>query len=283
VADLLGAEAGAITINDLVVNPLSGNIYLSVANEGKSPAIVQVMPTGELSEVPLNNVRFSRVELPNPPEDKLTGEGRRRRNPRDESITDIAFSDGKVLVSGLAGGESPSTVREIPFPFVTADAGTNVEIYHGAHGRLEDNAAVRTFVPFNIGGEPSLLAGFTCTPLVKLPIAQLDSGTKIRGTTVAELGNRNRPLDIIVYQKDGEDFLLMANSNRGVMKISTDDLEREEGITEHVADGGTAGQSYETIDELDGVVQLDRLNDDHAVILVQAEDGSQTLRTIELP
>ncbi len=51
----------------------------------------------------------------------------------------------------------------------------------------------------------------------------------MKGTTVAELGNRNRPLDMIAYKKDGKDFLLLTNSARGVMKVSTDDLEREEG------------------------------------------------------
>ena len=47
--------------------------------------------------------------------------------------------------------------------------------------------------------------------------------------------------------------------------------------------GGTAGQSFETIKELDGVVQLDRLNDTHAVILVQSSPTSQDLRTVALP
>ncbi len=42
------------------------------------------------------------------------------------------------------------------------------------------------------------------------------------GTTIAELGNRNRPLDMIVYQKDGKEFLLMSNNSRGVMTIPTD-------------------------------------------------------------
>ncbi len=136
-------------------------------------------------------------------------------------------------------------------------------------------------MPFNIGGEPSLLAGFQCTPLVKFPIASLDPGKKVRGTTVAELGNRNKPLDMIVYEKDGNRFLLMANTSRGVMKVSTENIERPDGITERI--GETSGQPYDTIEGLGNVVQLDRLNDQHAVILVQAESGLQDLRTIDLP
>ena len=38
-----------------------------------------------------------------------------------------------------------------------------------------------------------------------------------------------------------------------------------------------------TIKELEGVVQLDKLNSTHAVIVTQSPTGSQDLRTIALP
>ncbi len=286
IADLLKARAAGVTINDLAVNPRSGNIYLSVTKKHESepvPALIRINGAGKLGVVSLKSIAFSKVTLPNPPDDKLTGRGRRRRNRRSESITDLAYFDGKLMVSGLTNNSAPSAVRQVAFPFASADQGTIVEIYHGAHGRLESGSVVRAFVPFNINGEPSLLAGFQCTPLVKFPVKGLTPGKKIRGTTVAELGNRNRPLDMIVYKKDGKDFLLMANSARGVMKISTENLGRKEGITERVSGGGTAGQTYETIEELKGVVQLDRLNDESAIILVKTESGASNLQTIALP
>ncbi len=284
VATLISSDAKTTKINDLAVNPLSGNAYLSVTKSDASPALVRIDGKGNLSELSLKKIKFSKVALPNAPEDAVTGQGRRRRNRREESITDLAYVEGKVLVSGLTNAEAPSTVREIAFPFTDADSGINIEIYHGAHGRLEDYAAVRTFVPFAINGEPNLLAGFTCTPLVKFPLDKISSGAdKVRGTTVAELGNRNRPLDMIVYAKGGKDYLLMANSARGVMKISTQNIERQQGITERVAGGGTAGQPYETIRELAGTVQLDRLNYTSAAVIKQTEGGSLDLRTVPLP
>jgi hypothetical protein len=282
VALALGGIPQGIAVNDLAVNPLSGNIYLSVTS-GKAPAIVRVDAAGKLSQLSLKGVGFLKVTLPDAPEDKVAGQGRRRRNPRDESITDLAFSDGKVIVSGRAAGDSPSTVREIAFPFNDADQGMRIEIFHGAHGRLETTAVARAFVPFNINGKPHLLAGFTCTPLVKFPLGSIKPGQKVRGTTVAELGNRNRPLDMIVYKQDGREYLLMANSSRGVMKISTKDIGRSEGITERVGGGGVAGQTYDTIDSLKGVVQLDRLTDERGVIVTKTADGALNLSTIELP
>ncbi|MBP86655.1 MAG: hypothetical protein CMJ64_08065 [Planctomycetaceae bacterium] len=286
VADLLGVGSQAAKINDLAVNPASGNVYLSASASGKA-ALVRIDAAGKLSKVNLKNVGVAKVELPNAPEDKVVGEGRRKGNPRDQSITDLAYTEGKVLLSGVTpnpeGGRPLSTVREIPFPFAAADTGVNVEIFHGAHGRLENYSTVRTFVPFNIDGKPSLLAGFTCTPLVRFDVKSLKSDKPVRGTTVAELGNRNRPYDMIVYEKDGESWLLMANSARGVMKISTKDIGRSKGITEPVRGGGLAGQEYDTIEDLKGVIQLDKLNDDNAIILAQADGGAQNLSTIPLP
>lgn len=281
VAGLLNTKSD-VKIADMVVNPNSGNVYLSVA-AGDQVALVRIDAKGALSKLDLSNARSSKVALPNPPEDKVVGEGPRKANRRSESITDLAYVEGKVIVSGLTSGASPSAVREIVFPFKDADQGTPIEIYHGAHGKLEDYAVVRTFVPFTIGGEPSLLAGFTCTPLVKFPLSSLEKGQKTRGTTVAELGNRNRPLDMIVYKKDGKDFLLMANSARGVMKISTDNIQRPDGITAPVTGGGLAGQTYETIAAWQGVVQLDKLNDTHAVVLTQGEGSAVSLKTVALP
>ncbi len=97
-----------------------------------------------------------------------------------------------------------------------------IEIYHGAHGKFETKSPIRTFVAYRIQNEPYLLAAYQCTPLVKMPVAELKAGAHVKGTTIAELGNRNRPLDMIVYQKDGKDYLLMTNNSRGVMKIPTE-------------------------------------------------------------
>lgn len=286
-AELLGVAVGEIQINDLAVNPRSGNVYLSITKGAAtpSPAIVKVDASGKLTAVSLDKVRFAKATLPNAAEDKeITAPNGRKSNRRLDSITDLAYVDGKVLVAGMTSAAAPSNVRSLVFPFTTADDGTAIEIFHGAHGKLEDYAAVRTFVPFTINGEPSLLAGFVCTPLVKFPINSLSPGKKVRGTTVAELGNRNRPIAMITYKKDGKDYLLMANTARGLMKISTTDLDRGEGITQPVGGGGTAGQSFETIKELPGVVQLDKLNETSAVVVIAtAPNGPQDLKTVPLP
>ena len=286
VAGLLGASADQILIDDLAINPISRSAYLAVSRgrgPDATPVLIRVKADGQPEIVALDKVKFSRAELPDAPVDGVVGDSNRRSNPRQESITDIAFFQDRVLIAGLSNEEFASTLRAIPFPFKTVANGTSVEIYHGAHGKFETRSPVRTFVPFKIGNEPHLLAAYTCTPLVQFPIKELQPGAKIKGKTIAELGNRNRPLDMIVYQKDGKDYLLLANSSRGVMKISTDDIEKAESITAPVSGGGKKGQPYETIEDWKGIDQLDRLDQKNAVVLRRAEGGSLNLESLPLP
>jgi len=284
VAALLGTSADQVLIEDLAVNPISHNGYIAVSRgrgPNAMPVLIRAKAGGKLEAVALDKVKFSRAQLPDAPTDGVVGEGNRKSNPRQEAITDIAFLEDRVLIAGLSNEEFASTLRAIPFPFKSVPNGTGVEIYHGSHGRFETRAPVRTFVPFNVGNEPCLLAAYTCTPLVQFPIKALSPGAKLKGKTVAELGNRNRPLDMIVYEKDGKDYLLLANSSRGVMKISTEKLEQAEKIESPV--GNTRGQTYETIASWKGVEQLDKLDAQHALVVRRGEGDSLNLESLGLP
>lgn len=280
IAALLGTAPDQIMIADMAVNPISRNVYLSVAR-GRSlesaTVLLRVDATGKIEEVALDNIRHSRVSLSNAPD--AAKKDRSGASQRLEAITDLAFVEGNVIVAGLSNEEFASNLRSIPFPFREADRGASVEIFHGAHGRFETNAPVRTFVPYKIESKSHILAAYTCTPLVKFPVSDLKPGAKVMGTTIAELGNRNRPLDMIAYRKGGKDFILMNNSSRGVMKLATDRIETYTGITKQT---DVTGVPYETIASLKGVQQLDRFDDASAVILV-SDGGSLDLKTTPLP
>ncbi len=89
---------------------------------------------------------------------------------------------------------------------------------------------------------------------------------------------------MIVYRKDGKDYLLMTNSSRGVMKIPTEGAGSAERITQPVRGNGTKGIGYEKITDIKGAVQMDKLDNSHAVLLVQQDPhGAMDLKTIELP
>jgi hypothetical protein len=286
IAALVGTSADQIIIEDLAVNPVSRHAYLAISR-GKGPdavpLLVRVKANGQPELVSLDKVKFSRAELPDAPADAAApaAPGKKGGNPRTESITDIAYADGRVLVAGLSNEEFSSTLRAIPFPFSKVERGALVENYHGAHGRFETRAPVRTFVPYKIGKEQHLLAAYTCTPLVQFALSDLKPGAKITGKTIAEFGNRNRPIDIIVYQKDGKDYLLMANSTRGVIKVAAEQITpAAESITAKVAD--TQGLKFEKI-AWEGVNQLDQFDNRHAVVVRTGAGNALNLETLALP
>ncbi|TWU49379.1 hypothetical protein [Rubripirellula reticaptiva] len=281
IGDLVRSAADDITIGDLAVDPSSQTIIVSAEGKGRFH-LLKVLADGSLQVINLDKINHAAKQLPNPPADKMTGQGRRQKNLRLESITDIAFFDGKVIVSGVSADASPSNVMEFSFPFSDNSIVTNVQIYHAAHGRVEE-PTIRTFVPMTIDGEATLLAGFTCTPLVRFSVDSLSGKETVRGTTVAELGNWNSPIDLITYEKDGKSSLLMTNTARGVMKISTDDIQNAPGLTEKVSGGGTAGQSFETIVAYEGTTQLDKLSDQQAVVIIGKADEVLQLVVMDLP
>ena len=281
VASMMGADAKEVRINDLAINPINGTPYLSVtrgSGEDEVSTILTVNPkSNAITEFALAGKKFTKTSLSNAPESKPT----RRGNQRMESITDMAFVDGQIYVAGLSNEEFASKLRAIAYPFSETMDGCSIEIYHGAHGKYETRSPIRTFAAIETGEDVSLLAAYTCTPLVRIPIGELKPKTKVKGTTIAELGNRNRPLDMVVYKKDDKDYALMANSSRGVMKIDLADASTQPEITKRVQ--GTSGTPYETIKELSGVMQLDGLSATHGVVLVRDKAGKEDLKTIALP
>ncbi|HXX95034.1 MAG TPA: hypothetical protein VEN81_15515, partial [Planctomycetota bacterium] len=155
IAAALGTTPAEVMVNDLAVNPSSGRAYLSISR-GRGPAatpvILVVDGSGKVSDLSLKEIAFSKAVLPNLP---AAGEG--KNNQRGESITDLAYSDGHVIVAGLSNEEFSSNLRSIPFPFKSAEAGTAVEIYHGSHGRFETKSPVRTFAIYKSGKEAQVL------------------------------------------------------------------------------------------------------------------------------
>jgi hypothetical protein len=80
------------------------------------------------------------------------------------------------------------------------------------------------------------------------------------------------------------DTLVCASRNGAEIMGLGDEIGSIEGITKHVTGGQTAGLTYETIDYLVGVVQMDRLDDDYVVVVMDAPDsGGLNLLTIETP
>jgi len=282
IAAMVGVTPDQIVINDLAVNPVSRNVYLS-ASRGRGPdampLIVRVDGAGKLTPLPLDNARHASVSLADAP----AANGSGRQNPRMQTITDMAYVNGNLMVAGLSNEEWSSALRSIPYPFNAAPKGTTLQIWHSSHGRYETESPIRTFVPYTIAGQSYVLAAYTCTPLVKIPVSELKPGVKVKGVEIADLGAGNQPLDMIPYKKGGHDYILIANSSFGVLKLKADKIETYPAINSPTITD-VAGVPFDKITNLANVRHLGQIDEANVVLLMGKQgSGPTSLSTIALP
>ena len=288
----LGTTPNEVMVHDMAVHPVSGRLFLSVSrgrsgwdtrwqtpnDVANAEVLLTIDPAGKIEEVPLEDVGHARVALPNPVAEGKAHSWKQGVQLRSDTITDIAYVDGTLFVTGLSNEEFASTLWRIPFPFQGKPEATTLEIFHGAHGAYETFAPIRTFVPYRIGGEPHVLAAYLCTPLVTFPVDDLKPGAHARGRTLAELGSGNYPLDMVVYKNAGRERLLIANSNLPFMVVKPEDIEAFEGSITTRPEGYLAGVPYEPRSGT-GIQQLAVLSDQHLVALQRLPGGTLDLVT----
>ena len=151
IAGLVGVMPDQILINDVAVNPISKNVYVSAARGRGADAmalVVKVEPSGKVTPLALDNIPHASVALVDAPANDPTA----RQNPRTTTITDMEFINGNLLVAGMSNEEWNSALRSIPYPFNSASKGTQLQIWHASHGRYETQVPVRTFVSYTFGG-----------------------------------------------------------------------------------------------------------------------------------
>ena len=279
VAARLGAPEGGADILDIAVNPLSGKIYLAVSRKAdKQVAILTVDADGKLADLALDKAAWVRVPLP-------AAEG-----VKVSSITDVAFAKDRVLAAGQSNEEFSSKIFSFPLPLVNAKSGDvfSAQTYHVAHRKWETKAPIQSFIPYEEKGKHYVVGAFTCTPIVKFPLDDIKSGGDIRGTSVVELGNGNRPLDMFTYERGGKTWVV-ANTQRfqanlfgpskfwGV-RVTMDYLTHNEpeNTNEKAAwrdvKSKSGPEGIEIVDALFGARHIDKLNNDQMVVLRENGD-----------
>ena len=282
VAALLGVQPSNARIVDMAVHPKSKEIYLAVTRKG-SPAqsvLIKCDLKGDLRPIPLKNVSFYETSLNDVPDANVKLP--QKWHTLSMAVTDMAFIDGELFVSGLSGEQFSSKMRRFKFPFDEGSQAVQLEIFHTSHDTYETHSPIETFLPFQINGQMQILAGYGCSPVAKFSLQDIRSNTKLRGVTLAELGGGNRPLDMIAYKKDGRDYVLIANSDRTMMRMSSEDLDNGKPLTT-VVQGAyvNAGVNYLSIAEV-GVMQLDDFNNKSFIVIQRnVHDGSLNLKTME--
>ncbi|MEQ9466080.1 MAG: hypothetical protein RLN88_01640 [Ekhidna sp.] len=294
ISAMLGTTAENVMIHDLAVNPISQNAYVSVsrgrakwASRWETPndledasVLLRISPSGDISEVSLENVEFSSVQIPNPVDPGVDHEWIKGAKLRANAITDIGFDGGTVYVSGLSNEEFRASMWTASYPFTDDVKANTLEIYHGAHGEWETASPVRAFLPYELNNQKQLLAAYLCTPLVTIDASNLVDGKHVKGRTVAEFGSGNFPIDMIKYQNNGKDYILMSNSALPLLLFDPEDVANYEGeITEKV-EGYLAGVKY-TPRSGSGIQQLADFNAKYILATQRLPNGKLAL--ISLP
>ena len=300
-ASRLGCSREDVSIRDMAVCPLTGEAYLSVMRGSGSdaiPVIARVGDDGQVTDVSLEGIPFARTTIEDAPdsgderidiqvlpddsaegEQIETGSGVTLRIAREDlrtvTVTDMSYVDGMLLVAGASNEEFSSTLRRIPFPFNEGAQSNSLEIFHVSHGKYETASPIRTFVPYN--GDSSILASYTCTPIVHFSLSDMQPATHIMGSTVAELGSMNSPTDMVSYRRDGEEYLLVATARLPLVRIACADIDGQESLTEPDEPLGVPREALSHA----GVVHMANLDDGAVLMLQQDGDGAVGLHSYE--
>ena len=286
-ASYLGCSREDVQIRDMAVHPHSQNVYLSVmrgSGDAAVAVIVRIDGRGSISDVSLDTIGFSKTAI----EDAAAEDDPRevsRVKLRTVTVTDMSFVDGMLVVAGTSNEEFSSTLRRIPFPFTGDTQSNSLEIFHVSHGRYETAAPIRAFVPYQDNN--SILASYTCTPVVQFSVGEFRPGELAHGKTVAELGAHNRPLDLVSYEHGDEEYLLVANDRHPLIKIACVDIDQQGALTvpddsldSSPADPVTPGVGVpRQILPHAGVRRLANLSDDSVLMLQEDAEGNLHLHT----
>jgi len=285
--DLLSRRVGGakVTVQDMVVRPGTAEVYIAVSyGAAKAPALIVVSSDQRARRVNLKAAKSTSIALRDAP----TSDYKfwRETPERSFTVTDMKWRDGELFIAGLSNQNFASTLRRIKYPFDSRQSIMSVEIYHTGHNLIETRAPIRAMSFATLGGKPYLVAAYTCTPIVLIPLDELKDGVHLRGKTIAELGYGNTPADLIAYTKKTEqgkteDFLMLVNFERGSSIIPVSELEAASarpGIETLVPFGQIVGLDVVSA-PLAGTMRLDNL-DEKSFIVVRRQLEKDALQLV---
>ena len=288
IAAMLGVTPDDVVINDMVVHRPTKQIFLSV-HRGRGPdaeALVMKVDHGSLELVDLDAAAHSQTGVGPVPSVETLEFGQLLNTL---AITDIDFFNGEIFVSGVSNEEFSSKLRRIAYPFDGSVQTTSIEIWHAVHAQYETRAPIITQTIAELDGEPTLVAVYACTPIVKIPLAELTDGAQIRGTMIGEMGYGNTPIDILPYTNawDGTQNVIVINTNRSAASIGLDALATAEAMPHGEGVGNVfavAGVAQFPL-PMSGTQHLDIADESWAVTLRADPENPRNLQlhTVPLP
>ena len=286
--DHLSRQVGGrkVTVEDMVARPGTAEVYIAASyGAAKTPALFVVGNDQKARRVDLKAAKSTSVALRDAPTSNYVFW---RESPeRSFTVTDMKWRDGELFAAGLSNQDFASSLRRIKYPFDARQSITSVEIYHTGHNLVETRAPIRAMSFATLRGKPYLVAAYTCTPLVIIPLDELKDGAHIRGKTIAELGYGNTPAGMIAYTKTNqgktEDLLMLVNFDREASSIPVAELEAASarpGLEAVVPFGQIVGLDVVRT-PLAGTMRLDNL-DEKSFIVVRRRLEKDALQLVTI-
>ena len=305
IAAVLGAAQGHIQINDLAVHPISGEVFLSVTRgHGMDayPVLIKVGASNDIHVIDLSTIKITSQILNNLPDPRLRvalrGTGgaptkkeiaKSKQSLRILSIVSMEYYKGELFVAGISNEEFCSVLRRMPYPFDGSESISNIEMYHIVHDQYETRAPIRSMVVKNIDGIDQLVAAYTCSPLVLIPLDELEDKAKVSARTIGDMGN-GQPIDMVPFESIGEEMLFFTNNSRMPLILPVSGLQDAKVVTDKDFERGGKldlnplmpfGPIGKHIMFTGASLHIDLLNDKQFVTLNrEAETGSLDLETV---
>jgi len=246
IARAIKAKASELQVNDMAVHPITHEVYISISklSGGKvTPVVVKISATGKITTVDLNaedRTEYKIKDSPTPNQhfiqrawmvpDAEKYREKAETSMRSMTIVDMKFHNGELYIAGISNEEFASTLRRVPYPFTGEVSTIHVKIYHTSHAQYETRAPIRAMTFADVDGKDTLVAAYTCSPVVLIPVDELKDGAKVEGRVVGDMGN-GQPISMVNINYNGIPTIFVTNGAHSPRYIPVSDLQNAQVYT----------------------------------------------------
>jgi hypothetical protein len=288
IAKALHVPTSAVRFEDLAAQPGTGVAFIALTvkagREASRPALVTISADGKVTVEDLRRIPHSAVAIAGEP---ASDEKFWRDLPAQSlTVTDMRYYKNKLYVAGLSNRSFASTLRVYDYPFDGRSTASTIEMYHPVHNEIETRAPIREMAIMSVGGQPTLIAAYTCTPLVAIPLSDLKDGAHIAAKTIGEMGWGSAPRGMVTFRFHDIDYALLINSSRAADLLSLpaiSDAVAQPGIETPInwpADPYKGVKAIMT--PLSAVTRLDNFNDD-LLLALRRDDETGAMQLVTIP
>jgi len=271
IAEELGVNSKNLRLNAMAVHPVNKEVYISVHRGTGLEVTLIIIVIGSDGKIRSPKLELlSTFSLPNIPDYGI--KSARNGTPLSSlSITDITYHKGFLYVSGLTNADFSSSLHKIPYPFNNECISSAIEIYHAVHNQNETRAPIRAQTIIDYNNESVMIAAYTCTPIVTIPINALQDKALVKGKTVADIGYGNTPTNIIAfkaYDNDQklEEYVMVLSKQRNAQVFTLKSILDADNLSKPIGflPGGVASFSI----PLSSIIRISDYSDLNFVILI---------------